>query len=78
MSDKLHTADDLAEMFGAPRERVMRWSKEFGWPHTRLGRSFRWTDEQVAEIVAKHSIGGGNISPADGRTVRSATRRRSA
>jgi hypothetical protein len=78
MSDKLSTADDLAEMFGVPRERVLRWSRQFAWPRTRIGRSVRWTPEQVAEIVAKHSISGGTIAPADGRTVRSATRRRSA
>lgn len=74
MSSELLTADELAAMLGVNRRRVMEWQHQYGWPHVRIGRTFRWTPEQVEQIKAKHTVSPAGLKPADGRTVRSARR----
>jgi uncharacterized protein YjcR len=77
MNTKLLTAADLAEMFGVTEQKVMEWQRTYAWPKTTFGRTFRWTPEQVDEITRQHSFdGGGVIGSADGRTQRSASRRK--
>lgn len=78
MSGKLLTAADLGEELGASAAKVMEWRRTYGWPHVRIGRSIRWTPEQVEQITKAHTVIGGPespvIVPADGRTARSARR----
>lgn len=77
MSTRLLTAADLAEMFGVTEAKVMEWQRVYSWPKTTFGRTFRWTPEQVDEITRRHSFdGAGVIGSADGRTQRSASRRK--
>jgi len=70
--DRLLTADDLAVIFGVARRRVMEWQNQYQWPSVRVGRSYRWTPEQVEQIKARHSVTPAGVKPADGRTARSA------
>lgn len=78
MSDeKLLTAEDLADHFGVSRRRVMEWQHQHGWPCVKVGRTFRWTPEQVEQIKAMHSVKP-NRSPSDPRTALSAKRGRRA
>ena len=73
-ADNLLTADDLAAIFGVTRRRIMEWQHAHGWPCIRVGRTIRWTPEQVEQIKAKHTITPHAVKPADGRTARSASR----
>lgn len=50
---KLLTDVELAALLGITAEDVRRSCREKGWPHLRPKRSvWRFTEEQVAEIVA--------------------------
>ncbi len=71
MSDNLLTADDLAAVFGVNRRRVMEWQHIHSWPCVRVGRTLRWTPEQVEQIKAKHTITPQGVRSTDGRTARS-------
>ncbi|MFT3871099.1 MAG: helix-turn-helix domain-containing protein [Nocardioides sp.] len=77
MTERLLTAADLAELLGAPESTVMEWCRTYRWPHVRLGRRFRWTPEQVEQIVAAHVVVG-EKPDTSGRTARAMQRRRSA
>lgn len=46
---------ELAELFGVTERTVMEWRRENGWPSVRVGRTIRFTQRQVDEIVARHS-----------------------
>lgn len=74
MSAPLLTPDDLAAHFGVPRATVMEWTRKYGWPRTQVGRSFRWTPEQVEHIERAHAVTPAGVAPKDGRTMRSARR----
>ncbi len=71
MSDNLLTADDLAVVFGVNRRRVMEWQHSHQWPCVRVGRTLRWTPEQVEQIKRLHTITPVGVKAADGRTARS-------
>lgn len=73
-SPDLLTADDLAVIFKVSRRRVMEWQHKHNWPSVRVGRTIRWTAEQVEQIKARHSVTPAGVKPADGRTARSARR----
>lgn len=77
MNPELLTADDLAEIFKVSRRRVMEWQHIHQWPCVKVGRTFRWTPEQVEQIKALHSVKP-NRSPNDPRTALSAKRGRRA
>lgn len=79
----LRTEAQLAADFGLPVEKVAELRRKRSWPHVRLSRfDVRYTDEQIAEIVERHSQRpkAGATAPAKvtGQTSRSANRRRSA
>lgn len=83
----LTTDTQLAEQFGISLEKLHELRKRHHWPHVRLGRfGFRFTDEQIRQIVAQHSAeapgkSGPAVQPSvkvAGQTARSAARRRSA
>lgn len=81
MTDQaLLTPDDMATRLGVPKSTVMQWNREHSWPHVRLGRRYRWTEEQYDTIVRQHvHVGGHGVAPStSGLTRRSAARRRSA
>jgi hypothetical protein len=75
----LTSADDLAAQFGVTVEKLHDLRKRYHWPHVRLGRfNIKFTDEQVAEIVAMQSRtpAKAQSSKAAGQTSRSAARGR--
>lgn len=73
--DVLLDADDLAVIFKTHRRRVMEWQLAFGWPRIKIGKEIRWTPEQVEQIKRTHTVTAAGVTPADGRTARSARKR---
>lgn len=74
---KLTTDVELAALFEIPVEKLHELRKRHGWPHVRLGRfGFRFTDEQIREIVASQTVAGSPAlkGTAAGLTSRSARR----
>lgn len=75
---KLRTAEELADDFGIDVAELHRLRKRHHWPHVRLGRyEYRFTEEQVAEIVLSRSVAGDDARKAaadTGLTERSARR----
>ncbi|QRQ79105.1 helix-turn-helix domain-containing protein [Glutamicibacter protophormiae] len=47
---KLYSAEDIAEIFGCSLETVWRKSRTLEWPHMRLGRRFRYSEEDIRKI----------------------------
>lgn len=73
----LLTPEQVAEEFGGGR--TARWVLEsrlrYGWPCVQVGRVVRFTPEQVAEILRRHTVTGESALPAiSGQTARSAAR----
>jgi len=78
---RLTTAAELAEQFGITVERLHELRRARSWPHVRFSRfDFRFTAEQVEQIIAMQSVTPERSAPAaaaiPGQTARS--RRRSA
>lgn len=74
--DDLLTAADLAAIFKTTPRRVMEWRVQYGWPCVKVGRTFRWTPEQVQQIKSRHTVSAtGDLKSTDKRTPRSAARR---
>lgn len=74
---KLTTDADLADLFGITVEKLHELRKKHGWPHVRLGRfDFRFTDDQIRDIVASQTVTGSPAlkGTAAGLTSRSARR----
>lgn len=66
---------ELAETFGIEVARLHRLRREKGWPCVKFSRTdFRFTPEQVEQIVAMQSVASATSS---GQSARSAARRRS-
>ncbi len=55
-SNRLLTHADLAERLNMPLSTVVQLRKSEGWPHYRLGKTVRFTEEQVREILARHLV----------------------
>lgn len=76
------TPADLAEMFGATEETILRWRREHSWPSIKIGRSIRFSPEHVEQILATHEAKPALAEPveveASGQTARSARASRSA
>lgn len=72
----LTTDTDLAAQFDLDLERFHVLRKRHNWPHVRLGRfDIRFTDAQIAQIVASHSVTPSKSAAGDtGLTQRSAAR----
>lgn len=51
-----HDVDDVADLIGIQRRTVLKWCRERKLPHMRLGRSIRFTPEQIQEIQAAYSV----------------------
>lgn len=54
--EPLRTHADLAERLKMPLSTVVELRKREGWPCVRLGRAVRFTEEQVAHIIASHTV----------------------
>lgn len=79
MTAALLTPDAMAERLGVPVSTVMEWNRAKKWPHVRVGRRYRWTEEQYAEIVRGQIVvpkKGAEVSALPGQTARSAARGR--
>lgn len=73
----LRTEADLAEIFDATERRISEWRRIYNWPHTRIGRTIRFTDNQVEQILASHECKAHGEPAAvllSGQTKRSARR----
>lgn len=75
-TERFLTPADLADVFGVPESKVMQWRRAYQWPHVKIGRKFRFTVEQVEAIKRAHTVQAGQIAATDGRTQRSAGRKR--
>ena len=80
-SEHLNTPSDLAEKIGGgtTARKVLDWRREFGWPCVEIGRTIRFTDDHVAEILARHTVVAKEKDPTStpiigGQTSRSARR----
>lgn len=55
---RLHTPEEVAEALGLPSTNWLEEAARAGRiRHIRLGRRLRFSDEQVAEIIEKHTSG---------------------
>lgn len=65
---------DLAVMFDITAEKAAELRQKQKWPHVRLTRfDVRYTDDQIAQIVASRSVAGLVAGkPSSGLTKRSA------
>lgn len=73
----LTSDSDLADILGISLPKLHELRKRHGWPHVRVDRfTFRFTDEQIAEIVASRTVKGAKAlkGTAAGLTERSARR----
>lgn len=78
MSADLLTPEDMADLLGVSRAKVLEWNRRYEWPHIRLGRRIRWTKVQVEDITARHTVASATTALTDTRTKRSSAARRSA
>lgn len=75
---ELLSDDGLAAIFGGDIDgrKVGDWRRRYDWPHITVGRTIRYTPEQVEQILRKHQV----TAPAKkaaalpGQTKRSASR----
>lgn len=57
---ELIAPEKLAEQFGenVDRRKVIEWTRRYGWPHVKVGRTIAFTPAQFEQIVALHSVDG--------------------
>lgn len=72
----LYTPADLAEQFGKSERWVLEQVREHGWPRVKVGRTIRFTDDQVSLILSRHTIAAERVDAPRiaGQTKRSARR----
>lgn len=73
------TPAELADMLNVTEAKVLEWRRLHGWASIKIGKTIRFTDSQVEQIIAKHTSAPKRVegSPAvviDGQTSRSARR----
>lgn len=84
MTIKLLTLEEAAAALRLDTEKFLALRKRHGWPAVKLGRyEYRFTEDQLAEIVEKHTEMRAQQKPAPvaagplpGQTARSAARSR--
>lgn len=77
MSATLYTPADLAEKFGKDERWVLDQVRQHGWPRVKVGRTIRFTDDQLALILSRHTVTPSDVDPSPriaGQTRRSARR----
>lgn len=78
MTEPLATLNDLAGQMKMPLSTVTDIAAKEGWPHVKIGRAKRFTPEQVAQIIATHTViakAQENVVELAGQTKRSAAAR---
>lgn len=55
--ERLYSAQEVADLFQVQRERIYVWCRQYDWPHVRVGAAYRFTEEQLEQIVETHSTG---------------------
>lgn len=74
----LHTPAELAEMLNVTEAVVLQWRREHAWPSIKVGKTIRFSDEHVEQILAKHTVApkvpAEAVSGIPGQTKRSARR----
>lgn len=56
MDDKLLTAQELAAKLDVDPETVRRMCKTGKWPHTKIGRLYRFTEDHYQAITAPPAV----------------------
>jgi excisionase family DNA binding protein len=59
------TDTDVAEHFGITVDKLRRLVKSEGWPHMRLGKSYRFSAVHVAAIEALLEVKPAESTPAE-------------
>lgn len=77
--NELIAPERLAQQFGdsVDRRKVIEWTRRYGWPHVKVGRTIAFTPAQFEQIVAIHSVDGTRELDSDripGQTEMSARR----
>lgn len=76
MTAPLKTHADLADRLALPLSTTIELRKREGWPHVRLGRKVRFTDEQIEQIITTHTTVDQVVEKvSSGLTARSSRRR---
>ena len=74
----LTTPAALAEKFGGntTARRVIDWTRRYGWPHVKVGRTIAYTDADVELILATHHVDqrDADVAAMPGQTALSAKR----
>lgn len=66
MIEPHYSPDDLAAALpGQSRRTIIEAVRREGWPHVRVGRRISFTQAQVDQIIAQHTIGAGQESRAE-------------
>lgn len=73
------TPAELAEKLGVTEAKVLEWRRQHAWPSLKIGKTIRFTAEQVEQIIARHTSTPKHTTAAtpiliDGQTKRSAAR----
>lgn len=51
-----YTPADVAEMLHTSEANVLQWRRQYGWPSFKAGKTIRFTQEHVEQILAKHTV----------------------
>lgn len=59
MLEQHYSPDDLAAALpGQTRRTIIDAVRREGWPHVRVGRRISFTQAQVEQIIAQHTVSG--------------------
>lgn len=50
------TPADVADMLHTTEANVLQWRRQHGWPSVKVGKTIRFTQEHVEQILAKHTV----------------------
>jgi predicted DNA-binding transcriptional regulator AlpA len=56
MSEPLKRPEHVGAELGISREQVIRRCRTKEFPHVRIGQAYRFTDDDVAAIIAAHRV----------------------
>lgn len=76
MSPTLYTPEEVAAMFVTSRRDVLARCRTGEYPHIRIGRKVRFTDEHLSLITGAHEVAAA-VEPENPWGVRRRTRRAS-
>lgn len=60
MKTALISPEELATEFGekVDRRKVIEWTRRYGWPHIKVGRTIAFLPEDVEQILMTHHVAG--------------------